>query len=344
MVGAAGLSALLPGCRVGYVLRSGWFQAELLASRVPVERLEARGALTDEQAGALATVSEVKAWGRSIGLAATDSYESVAWGWDRTIWNLTGCDPVSFTPATWWFPIVGRVPYLGFFTEEEARAEQAALDALGMDTWLRTAGAYSTLGWFRDPILPGMLAWDERSLANTILHEMVHATVWIPGSVGFNESFASFVGDEAGLRYLVQRHGPDSPIVGDARRRDRDRVLWVALQQGLYEDLEAVYANPTLTDEEKLAAKAVLVAEVPARARAAGFEDPAPYLRAADLGPWNNARLAQFRTYNDGKALFQALLDAEHGDLLAFLERVRATVAGHEEPFEALRDAVAGLP
>ena len=110
-------------------------------------------------------------------------------GWDHTIYNVTGSAPLAFEPVVFWFPVVGSFPYLGFFDRDQARAHASGLRRQGKDVWVRTAGAYSTLGWFEDPILPHMLDWDEYSLAGTLLHELAHATLWVPGSVQFNESF-----------------------------------------------------------------------------------------------------------------------------------------------------------
>lgn len=337
------LAVALCGCRVGYVVKSGWYQAELMRSRVPVEEVQQDPALRPEQAAALQVVADVKAWGRSIGLSATENYETVAWGWKRQIWNLTACEPLAFAPRSWWFPIVGRVTYLGWFRERDAREVQAELVAEGLDVYVRTAGAYSTLGWFRDPILPGMLEWSELDLADTVLHELAHATVWVKGSVDFNESFASFVGEEAAWRYLSQRYGAESPQVLAARRQAEDDQRWRDLQRGLYLELEALYADPSLAPAEKELKKALLFGSVAARVEAAGFHDPSPYRRAAERGVWNNARLIQFRTYNHSRQDFEALLAHHRGDLLSFMRDVQ-TRTRRGDPYAAIRSASATSP
>jgi predicted aminopeptidase len=310
---------LFQGC---YVISSGWYQAELLLSREPVEAVRAGGTLEEEALAKLDLIAKAKAWGGGIGLAATENYETVAMGWERTIWNLTASDPLSFTPRTWWFPIVGRVPYLGFFREEDALQRADGLARRGDDIYLRTAGAYSTLGWFRDPILPGMLEWPEARLVETVLHEMVHATVWVPGSVEFNESLANFVGEIATLRYLVETHGPHSAIVLETLHNREDWQSWRDLQHALVDDLLAIYGNPTLASEEKAAAKARILGAFATQVEQASFHRPDPYLEAAHNGVWNNARLLQFTFYNSEADLFAALLDQVEGDLLTFLNRV----------------------
>jgi predicted aminopeptidase len=337
----AALAAPLAGCRLAYVVKSGAYQAELLAAREPLDAVRASGALPPEALRALDVVADVKRFGAENGYSATDNYETLAVGWDRTIWNLTACDPLAFEAETWWFPIVGRVPYLGYFREEDAAKKEAALAAKGLDVYRRTAGAYSTLGWFRDPILPGMLTWSEADLAETVLHELAHATVWVKGSVSFNESFASFVGEEGLTRYLAARHGPDSAELHAAVAEQADAARWSALQQTLYADLDRVYRDPSLDDARRAAEKAALFATLHARIEATPFHDPARYHRAADRPGWNNARLVGFRTYNDDRPAFEALLQAEGGDLLTFMRSVARLTKGEPDPFAAIRRASA---
>jgi predicted aminopeptidase len=329
---------VLPGCSVGYVLRSAWHQAELLHAREPIEKVRKSGRLTKEQLAALDVIEDVKVYGRSLGLKSTKNYDSVALRFRRELWNVTACRPLRFEEKTWWFPIVGRVPYLGYFSEAEARREAGKLEGGGWEVYVRPTGAYSTLGWFRDPILPSMLEWGEFDLADTILHELTHATVWVKGGVAFNESFASFVGEEGAFRYLEARHGKDSEAVRRARESFADSARWSGVQHRLAQDLEAVYGNAALSADDKRARKAALFAELPERIAGAGFHYPAPYVLAAREGVWNNARLALFRTYHSDRPAFEELLARRSGDLLRFIEDVRE-IASRGEPFAELRKA-----
>lgn len=333
---------LLQGCGVGYVVNSSLHQMELLASRQPVEALRRQCALTPDQTRALDLIADVKHFGLEIGLSGSANYDTLAVGWDHTIWNLSASEPLSFNPETWWFPIVGTVPYLGFFTEEEARQQQDALAARGLDVYVRTAGAYSTLGWFEDPILIPMLDWEPYDLINTILHELTHATVWIPGSVAFNESFASFVGDVATFRYLADRHGQLSEPYRQAQALVEDRERWRAMLKELYDELKALYEDSTLDDPAKLARKAEAFASLEGRVAAAGFHDPELYRQAVVRRRWNNALLIQFNTYNNNRQAFERLLERHHGDLPAFMRDVARLVREADDPFEALEQAAGG--
>ncbi|MDP2315908.1 MAG: aminopeptidase [Pseudomonadota bacterium] len=329
----------MPSCSLGYVLSSGYYQAELLASRRPIDKVLAEGGLGVGQEQRLRMIPEIKAYGKGLGLSATQNYDTIAEGWDRTIWNLSACAPLSFEPATWWFPVVGRVPYLGYFKEEDARRRETELLGEGYDVHLRTAGAYSTLGWFRDPVLPGMLRWTEADLSETVFHELAHATLWVPGSVMFNESFANYVGETAVERYLVDRYGPGNDALATLQRTNRDGARFEALLHQLYKDLDTVYRDTTIADVEKAARKTALYASLESRVLTAGFEDPVPYVNSIRRSGWNNARLMQFQVYNTNQAAFDAVLARNGGDLKKFIDDIGTITRGARDPFAALETA-----
>ena len=133
---------LATSCSLGYVLSSSYHQMELLRSKVPIKDARASGKLTASQIRALDVIADVRAFGAEIGLSATDNYTEIALEWDRTIWNVSGCQPDRFEPKTWWFPIVGRVPYLGFFSEEKVRQKAEEIKADGMDVYVRQVAAF----------------------------------------------------------------------------------------------------------------------------------------------------------------------------------------------------------
>lgn len=338
------ISAFIPGCGVGYVVRSAYFQAELLGSRVPVDEVRATRELSEKHLAALDRIADVKAYGAEIGLKATDNYETIAIDWERTIWNMSACPSLSFQPVTWRFPIVGTVPYLGFFRESDANKWVDRMKGQGHEVYLRTAGAYSTLGWFKDPILPGMLEWDEQRLADTVLHELAHATLWVPGSVKFNESFANFVGETASFRYLSKRFGSDHEIYTQARSFHRDLSVWREILRELYQDLDAVYSDPDRSDEEKMIVRESLYGSLHERVDAADLTHRARFSEAVKKGPWNNARLVQYRTYNHKREWFQTVLDKEGGDILRFIEAIGHITKGSDSPFEALEAAAGDTP
>ena len=115
---------------------------------------------------------------------------------------LTACPKNELKPYTWWFPIIGSVPYKGYFNQEDAKALEREFQENGYDTWLFAAPAYSTLGWFKDPITTPMLRRGHYYLANTLIHEMTHVTLFVAGQDEFNEQLASFFGQTGALLYF----------------------------------------------------------------------------------------------------------------------------------------------
>jgi predicted aminopeptidase len=338
-VTVAALLAQSPDTTVGYLTRQGYFQAELLAGRVRLDEARASAHYDGAQLTRLDWIGKIQVFGDDLGLASSGSYATINPSWKRTIYNVSACDPLAFRPVRWHFPIVGRVPYLGYFRKQDALRRRDALEARGYDVYVRKAGAYSTLGWFRDPVLPHMLKWSEGTLANTLLHERAHATLWIPGSVKFNESFANFVGNEAQLRYLVSAYGEDSDEARQELFRREDKARYRALLHETYAALDALYRDPERSQGEKLRDKGLVMAAVPIRVAALRLHRHDKYMKAVRRGPWNNARLVQFRTYHTSHEQFAALLEQEGDDLVAFIERVAVICRGADDPYAALATA-----
>lgn len=336
------VALLLPACKAGYVVKSAWFQLELMAKREPIERVLAQDTLGEEQAHKLSLVPEIKAFGEGQGLSASRNYETISARWDRSLYNLSACEPLSLEPVSWWFPVVGRVPYLGFFREQDVRRYERRHRERGHDVWVRDVAAYSTLGWFRDPVLPAMLDWEEFRLAEVVLHELAHATLWVPGSVSFNETFANVVGEQAATRWMKERYGPGSEQVQHMDRVRSDWAIWRGLLEDLYNNLDATYKNENTPAKEKLERKQALFSELEDSVRGADFHQVERYAEAAREGPWNNARIAQYRTYNQGREAFDTLLAKHHGDLPAFMAEIENITAKGDDPWESL-ELAAGL-
>jgi predicted aminopeptidase len=257
----------------------------------------------------LAAVPEIQRFGEAHGLRATGNYQQfVPLPRRAVVYSVVASDPLRFQAKTWWFPIVGEVPYLGFFDREDARAFADTLAADGYDADLYGADAYSTLGVFRDPVLSSMLRDGPEGpgvLADVVLHETVHATLFLDGQPTFNESLAEFVAERLTGRYLDQRFGPDSAerraFAEEVRRDDARRREMNAA----HEELTRLYASARPV-AEKLAEKQRIFADLRRRAR---FRRPV-----------NNATLVNFKNYNTGGPELTALLAACGGSFTRFLQ------------------------
>jgi len=333
---------LLPGC--AYIARQARGQLSLLAGRVPIEKAIETVDFTPEERRILDWVPRIKEFGeQEVGLLPTRNYTTINPDFDDVVWNVSGAADDRFESHVYRFPIVGDLPYIGFFDKADAEEERDRLQALGWETMLRPAGAYSTLGWFRDPLWRSMLRWDLERMSNTVLHELAHATLWLKGEGRFNESFASFVGDEASKAFLRSLSSEQPELWQTYGDREQDQARYREFMHGLALRLEALYASG-LPREEVLTRKQELIES----ARQDYAELPwatEGYARAMRPSRTiNNARLRQFRVYNSGLDDFDEALARFDGDLAAFVEACRTRLpaarrAGGRDwdPYEALR-------
>jgi predicted aminopeptidase len=190
----------LTGCSTaGYLAQAGFGQLDLLEARRDIDDVVQDRRTAPRLKKLLGRVDEIKRFGEKHGLTPTSNYGTYAdLGRPVAVWVVTAAEPLRFRNRTWSFPIVGSVPYLGFFDRDDARDLALGLRGAGWDVDLRGASAYSTLGWFADPVLSTMIADGDEALgelADVVLHESFHATLYVKGQSLFDESAADFVGD-----------------------------------------------------------------------------------------------------------------------------------------------------
>lgn len=292
-VGLAGV--LCSGCLlVRWAPQAAWGQWQLIRDRQALGAVVRNPETPAGTRALLAEVPKVKSWGQRHGLKPTGNYQHyVDVGRPAVVWVVMAAPPLSLTPVTWRFPVVGRVPYLGWFTREAALDHATALAVEGNDVAVRGVEAYSTLGWLPDPVLSTMLGpGDETAragLINTVLHESVHATVFVADQAPFNEGLASFVGDALTERYLANEPRARDTWKHAGQTWERKRAQLVEA----HARLKALYAAAR-TRDQKLRAKRVLLDAL----------DQSVPLRS---GGWNNATLSQFATYEDNRQAFAAL-------------------------------------
>ncbi|AGP39943.1 aminopeptidase [Sorangium cellulosum] len=295
---AAALCALLSSCtQIRYIAQAGLGQLSMAWSAESLEDAVGDARRPWRTRALLREVPHIKRFGERHGLTATDNYRTyVELDRPAAVWVVSACAPLRFRSKTWSFPIVGTVPYVGWFDLKAAKEFAAPLKAAGWDVDVRPAGAYSTLGWLEDPVLSTMISSGDEALgelANVVLHESLHATLYVRGQTRLNESLASFVGDELAKRYLDERVGPFSAEkTAYMREQERSEARANALHDA-YVELDRLYAS-SASDAEKRAEKAAVLARLKAEIGAR---------RAL-----NNASLVQFRVYNSGDAELRALL------------------------------------
>jgi predicted aminopeptidase len=319
------LLLLLPGC---YYAHLGSGQARLLLGRKDIDTLLADPDTPPELRASLTRVKAVRRFAGELGLDVGARYTSyVEWPGDRIVTTVVATAPGEIEPTPFGFPIVGEVPYKGFFDPARAEAEAVKLRADGYDVCLIPVSAYSTLGWFDDPVTTPLLQGDPGELVETLLHELVHATVFTKSEARFNEGVATFVGQEATLRFFAAEEAEALPR--EERRIRESRAVSDVLAR-LRASLAELYASPSHGVEDRSAltqgARAELSALPLRRADAARIAEE------IDLG---DACLALVGTYRDDLPSYRAELERRGGDLAAFLAAaIRAADA--DDPVAAL--------
>lgn len=285
------LLILLSGC---YLLRQAGGQIRMLLNAQRIDVLLADRDVPAKTKEKLKLVREIKSFGeRELGLSPSGNYESFYDTQGQPITYLvSACRKERFEPYTWWFPIVGTVPYKGFFSKEDAIAEAKALEEQGLDVSLGTAAAYSTLGYFPDPVLSTMLDYPDEQLAALILHELTHGTIYLPGGTDFNEGLASFVGWQGALEFARARRGINSEAYDRTVRAFAAEERRDARSRELFKKLDALYRSGlprerTLEEREKIAGGKVNNAEILMQRRYGRYDEFREKFEAA-RGDWSH--------------------------------------------------------
>jgi predicted aminopeptidase len=330
---------LLSACSPIYVMRAGIEEARILNRRRPIVRVIEDPTTTEETRRKLRLVLQARDFAQhALDLNAGESYTTYSWiDSDTLLLVVSGSRKDRLQAHTWWFPIVGHVPYKGFFDFDAAHREAARLEQAGYDSYVRPSGAFSTLGWFNDPLLNTMLRYDDVSLVNTVIHELLHNTVFIPGRVSFNESFASFVGERGAIEFFCNRDGEESSHCRSARDSWSDSMLYGAFLSSLVAELQAVYGDDDIDFDTKM----VLREQIFARSRTRFTDEIEPALRTGAYRaflrrPLNNATLIGTRLYYDRLAVFEAVYQHMDGDFNSALHAIIAAARSNPgEPYLA---------
>ena len=336
------LAAILSGCNPLYVARAGIAQARILASREPMTQVMTDPETDPRTVGKLRLVHDARRFAiDSLGFRnAGESYTTVAHLPSDTLALILSAayrDRLAF--RTWWFPITGHVPYRAYFSVEGAERAQATLEAEGFDTYLRPTAAFSTLGWFADPLYSTLLRRDEVGVVETVLHELAHNHLFLPGQGRFNESWANFAGHTAAIAFFCRREGGGPDTLWCHRARDR----WADARQvsrylaALEAEIRAIYARTDLSSAQKIEGRD--------RIYLRGLEDfqneVQPRLRATQYaylasGKLNNATLLAQTLYFHRLDDFQRLLEVRGDDLAELVTWIREAVPKMNDPFEVL--------
>ena len=305
----------LGGCGIdfAYILPQVAGQAGILLGTVPIGQAIGSDNLSDEERAKLVLIRDVRTYaGREMALNTTDNYTLFYdSGKGPLAYNVSASHQYEFHAKKWQLPFIGVLPYLGFFDKAAAVREVDELERQGYDVFIYEVDAYSTLAYLPNPVYSAMLRRSDLSIIDTVIHELLHSTVWHLGDTTFNESLATFVGRTGALEYLADRYPDDPQRVQAAVEHYEDVDFYNAFIFELYDELDAFYSSD-LSKEEKIAGR-----EAVYQAGRERFTEvyqplmnaPEDYDWVQDL-PANNAWMLANRRYNYNADVFAQVYDA----------------------------------
>jgi predicted aminopeptidase len=311
---------------VSYGVSQGKGQLNIVWNAKPVEDFLDDPLFPDSLKAKLRLINEVRRYAiDSLGLKDTENYKTLYdQQGEEIMWVVTACEPFRLEAKQWDFPVIGSVPYKGFFRKEKAISLKDELEKEGWDVSIRNPGGWSTLGWFTDPILSKMLERSEGDLANLIIHEMSHSTIFVKDSIDFNENLATFIGDRGAEKFLISKYGPGSQELALYLNEDKDYLTYVDHMLRGTARLDSLYTSmkPDESKEQKLEKKRKMILEIITQLDTLTLtkENQKPSSRFQDRLP-NNAYFMNFRRYQAKQDDFWTeYKDTFHEDLKNYID------------------------
>jgi predicted aminopeptidase len=308
-----------------YGIRQAKGQLHIINNARPVEEFLSDPLFPDSLKKRLVLINEVRRYAiDSLGLKDTKNYKTLYdQQGEEIMWVVTASEPFRLKAKEWTFPILGSVPYKGFFRKDLAIALREELQKEGWDVSIRNPGGWSTLGWFTDPILSKMLERTEGDLANLIIHEMSHSTIFVKDSVDFNENLATFIGDRGAEKFLIARYGAHSPEYQTYLNEDDDYLKFADHMLRGTQKLDSLYNTMQETDpvEQKRQLKTALITRIVDSLDTLSLStDNKPAARYQKNLP-NNAYFMNFRRYQAKQDTFwDEYRNRFHQDLKAYIK------------------------
>jgi predicted aminopeptidase len=332
------VSALFSGC---YTLKQGAAMLDYLNQAVPLETLLEDPGQDEKTRLFVERVHDIRRFAmEELGLRESKNYTRyVELDRDYLAAVVSASAKDSFTPYEWWFPVAGRVPYKGFFNPGDARKEAQKLAEKDLDVWIRPVDAFSTLGWFRDPLYSYMKDYPVHVLADLIIHELFHATVYIKGNAQFNEELAEFVGSRGSRLYIAGRYGTGSAEYRAQENPNADNAAFVAFVHELCAELEALYSSGA--DRTAILSQKALIIKAAQERFDAEYESrfSGENYRFFSTLPVNNAYLSLYRLYYAKDNYLEELFIRSGGDLPAFIAAAK-TIKGRGDARARLEAAL----
>jgi len=328
---------LLNGC---YILKQGTCFLKYSIKAVPVKKIQNSPETPEDLRRFLSLVNEIRDFAAdSAGLNKNSNFTRyIDINKNHIVDVVYGAGRTDFSPYTWHFPFIGSFPNKGFFDLTDAQKEAGRLGGKGYDTYLARADAFSTLGFFSDPIYSFMKNFSIFRIARLIIHEQTHATLFIKNQLQFNEELAMFAGNEGGLRFVKAKYGDTSKVYRQAIIELHDEDAYYKLIRILYTQLKKVYDDSAITTDEKLRNKQRIIARFQdsvAQNYNSIFQSP-DYAGLSKINI-NNAFITADMTYTLNLDMFYALYDKNQRDLRQTIACLKKTKFKSKDPHSTLK-------
>jgi len=321
----------LTGCtNLLYLSKLGWYQSLIAFHSVPVQEILENERVDHESKEKIRFVQEVKGYGeKKLGLTRTENYSKYFEVKGPVLHLLTVSEKDCLRLTHWNFPITGKVTYKSFFTKEGALKEKRIFEGRGYDTFVQQAGAYSTLGWLKDPIFSSMLQWEEAILANLILHEMVHATIYFKSKTDWNEQMATFIGNHGAIYFLTEKYGKESKQVIEAIRYQEDDLLFSRWIDQACQRLSKFYSEE-ISRDEKIRGREEIFCSLKEEFKNISFQTDC--YQGFERININNAVLLAYHRYVHRLENFHALYEYFENDLRRMIDFFKEIRTSGEDP------------
>lgn len=318
------------GCQIGYLIRSSYDHLSMLSSRVPIAKALESDKLTADQKKKIILSQEARQFAFDVlKLNHSENYTHfVQLDRNYITYAVLAAYKWKFEPYLWNFPFIGLAPYKGFYSEASAKKEADLMNADDFDTYIRGVSAYSTLGKLNDPLLSSMLRYKDHDLVNTIIHELVHTTLFIKNNIDFNERLAVFVAGKGTELFYLNRDGIGSSTIKLIQDENEDDLLFSEFITAELNDLKKWYENfkPTASlsadDKEKIRQERFEVLRQNFNMKLKPKLKTKSYSGFSE-GPINNARLSGLQTYMKDLRDFEIVYKKSGNQIHSFLEKCK---------------------
>ncbi|MFY0650544.1 MAG: aminopeptidase [Cyclobacteriaceae bacterium] len=309
---------------LSYGLMQGRGQINVVWNARPIDEVLNDQSFPDSLKAKIRLMQEIREFAiDSLGLKDTENYTSIFDQKGKDIlWNLSASEPFELKSVQWSFPFLGKFSYKGFFDLKKAKAERDLLNARGLDTRIRTVNAWSTLGWFRDPILSNQLFRSDGSLAELVIHELTHATIFIKDSLAYNENLASFIGEKGAIRFLY-KYGTKNARLDEYMGTESDYIKYTNHMLSATQSLDSLYKSFEISwsDSVKHEKKQALISEIVQTIDTISFNNPNRFKGIFSKHLPNNCYFLSFTRYFSKIEQFEQWLKNDFGgDIRAFIE------------------------